>query len=211
MLRKWLLADAPMDRMVHTAQQLWGLGRRSVQLYLKEIKAEMAKEASEDDYLAHLWKSKLQHEGYLHRINRDLERTDDPKAAANLLRLAATYLKQRDLTMASVFEHRRWAKRDTSPDSVRAKNNRSGMVIMPMSELNWRIDTLRQGWFEEFQKHFQEINGLAEMPPVWIDGKMVLPGYEPPPGTPKAKLVPPPMGWRNSWEDIETQIREGNQ
>jgi hypothetical protein len=194
MLRSWMQDCSAPQAVYNFAKKNWGLGKRSTQLYVKEIKAEWAKEAGEEDYLAHLWASKLQYEQKMHKLNKEIDKAEDPRHVASLLRVALGFQKARDLTMASVLEHRRWAKRDTSPDSVQNKHKRSDRVVMSFGELNERLDNLRRGWQLEFQRQYEELNGIPpfsgkrpEVPPVppegWGDKGLdqAWAEYEPPP------------------------------
>jgi hypothetical protein len=205
MFALWLEKNFSMTQIVALAKKHFNLGRRSAQLYVREVKRRWAEAAQKEDYLAHLWQSKLQYEACSHELFRALQATDDPKVKANLLRTNLGYLKAKDECMAVMQLHRRKAKRDQSPDSLRERYKRDGMVIMPLGELLERVDNNRRAWRDEFQKEFEELNGLAP-PKCWFDTNGEL-QHEPDlrtkiPQTPPIPHSPPP-GWGEEWQRRE--------
>jgi hypothetical protein len=140
----FLVCGVAMQQIVNYAQSTWGVRRRMTQLYIQRVKEHWAEAASKEDYLAHLWLAKLQRERLIGEIFKDLDKSDDPKVRVSLLRAAHPHMKERDELMASVLEHRQRAKRDASPDSEQAGNERMGMVVMPMNELMERFDEYKR-------------------------------------------------------------------
>jgi hypothetical protein len=57
----WLKQDAPMEQIMAAAKRSFDLGRRSAQLYVREVKRRWAEAAQNEDYVAHLWQSNLQY------------------------------------------------------------------------------------------------------------------------------------------------------
>ncbi|MCS6978205.1 MAG: hypothetical protein NZM31_14525, partial [Gemmatales bacterium] len=64
-LARFLEASASAEQIYDYAKTHWNIGKRSVQLYIRQIKKRWADEASREDYLAALWKSHKQHEAVL--------------------------------------------------------------------------------------------------------------------------------------------------
>lgn len=177
-LRIFLMQNAAMEQIVAYAKQHWGIGKRSVQLYIQHVKQRWAEEAGKEDYLAHLWLSHLQHGQAIFRAFKDLERAENVRESAGMLRVIERLLRARDENMASIVEHRRATRRDTSPDSVKARHKRQGMVKMPFAEFQERILYLRDSWRRMFQEEFEKLHGLQPK------------RYDPPDGK-----GPPSYGW----------------
>jgi hypothetical protein len=159
-LRSWHLQSASMEQILHNAKTLWGLGRRSVQLYLKVVKQRFADEASREDYLAHQWRSHLQQEQLVFKALKALDRASDVKEVANMLRVAERVIRTRDENMASIQEHRKATKRDLSPDSVKERHKRDGMVVMPFAEYVERMTYCRDVWRQMHQTEFEAMHGF---------------------------------------------------
>jgi hypothetical protein len=147
-----LLLDTPTARIAEYAKLHWGISRRSTQLYIQRVKKLWAEAAGAEDYLAHLWKSKCQHDELIGKAQSLLLKTDDLKEFANLLRALTPWQKQRDRLMAEIKEHRQETLRDTSPDSEAAKHRRERMMVMPVAEFFERLAHMRNRWRWEWQQ-----------------------------------------------------------
>jgi hypothetical protein len=149
----WLVEGYSTPEIINNARQAFGIGTRMVQLYLQRVRAKMAEEASQADYLAHLYQSKLQHDHLYAKAASKLHHCgEDPKVFATLLRGCLQVLKARDNLMAAILEHRMRTKRDQSPDSRQARARRSRKMVMPVEEFWERLEHLRNSWFWEWNQ-----------------------------------------------------------
>ncbi|MCS6978137.1 MAG: hypothetical protein NZM31_14175, partial [Gemmatales bacterium] len=117
-------------------------GKRSVQLYIRQIKKRWADEASREDYLAALWKSHKQHEAVLFKAFQLIDKVDDQRLLVHLLRTVERLLKARDENLATIAEHRRATHRDKSLDGIEAACLRGKRITMPVEELIQRLNYL---------------------------------------------------------------------
>ena len=147
-LARFLEASATPQQIYEYAKTHWGIGRRSVQLYLRHIKRCWAAQASRADYLAALWKSHKQHEALIFKAFQVLDKLNDPKLLAHVLRTLERLIKARDDNFANIVEHRRATRRDHSLDRIPAKCLRGQKVTFRLDELLERIAHLRDVWFQ---------------------------------------------------------------
>jgi len=150
LVARWLLEGRPNDYIYRAFKQLFGVGRRMAQVYIKKVKALWADEAGAEDFQAHLWKSKLMRERLLQRGFKDLDKIEDPTKSPTMLRTLDNLIKHNDETMEQIRHHRVVTRRDTSPDSKKAKMMRGKMIYMPFDELLERAENMRNRWFHEW-------------------------------------------------------------
>ncbi len=178
-LRRALVEGVPMPQLVKAAKLQFKIGKRSVQLYVKEIREKWATEAGQADYLAHLWQSKLQREELYHIAYRKLQKEADPKVVASLLRQANVIRKDRDHLMASVLEHRQSTQRDKSPDSAADTAQRQRIIQMPFDEWFERLEHMRNLWWYQWNtERKREAQAVWEAGHPWCSGP---PDFESPP------------------------------
>jgi hypothetical protein len=139
----------------------------------------MANDASNEDYLGHLQLSRLQHENLVELARRELEKCATPRERLAVLRFMGAMLKQRDQLVASIQEHRRFCKRDTSPDGEQARLKRGRMVKMPIDEVFERDENMKRNWNHEWVRcldEYIESKGLAnQVPPELRETIVELP------------------------------------
>jgi hypothetical protein len=151
-IQTWMLDGMDQQRLLIAIRTFFGLGKRMAQIYIKRVKDGYAEEASQADYLAHLWISKLQHEELAAKARDRLPHCADHRVFATVLRGCLQALKARDQVMASILEHRARTKRDTSPDSRQARARRRRLMVMPVEEFWERLEHLRNSWWWEWNQ-----------------------------------------------------------
>jgi hypothetical protein len=145
-LARFLEASASPEQIYDYAKTHWQIGKRSVQLYIRQIKQRWADEASREDYLAALWKSHKQQEALIFKAFQVLDKIQEPRLLVHLLRTTERLIKARNETLADLMEHRRATKRDRSLDRIQAKCLRGERVSFTVDELMQRIERLRDLW-----------------------------------------------------------------
>lgn len=104
----WLLEGQPRTEVVATAQALWGISRRTAQLYVQQAQRRLAREAIEEDRLFYLRLSQLQRDKVLNLVFRYLQQgLFDPKvlrALTGLVTAVQKLLDSRDQTAAEVHK-----------------------------------------------------------------------------------------------------------
>jgi hypothetical protein len=151
-IQTWMLEGMDQQRLLIAIRTFFGLGKRMAQIYIKRVKDGYAEEASQADYLAHLWISKLQHEELAAKARDRLPHCADHRVFATVLRGCLQALKARDNVMASILEHRARTKRDQSPDSRQARAQRRRLMVMPVEEFWERLEHLRNSWWWEWNQ-----------------------------------------------------------
>jgi hypothetical protein len=151
-IQTWMLEGMDQQRLLIAIRTFFGLGKRMAQIYIKRVKDGYAEEASQADYLAHLWISKLQHEELAAKARDRLPHCADHRVFATVLRGCLQALKARDTVMASILEHRARTKRDQSPDSRQARARRGRQMVMPVEEFWERLEHLRNSWWWEWNQ-----------------------------------------------------------
>jgi hypothetical protein len=127
-----------------------------------------ANDASTQDYLAHQQLARLQQEHLFDLARRDLDKCETPRERLGYLRFMGATLKQRDQIVASIQEHRRFCKRDQSPDGEQARLKRGRMVKMPIDEVFERDENMKRNWNHEWVRCLDvyiESKGLADKVP----------------------------------------------
>jgi hypothetical protein len=162
-IHTWMRDGMDHPRLLVAIRTFFGLGKRMAQIYIKRVKDGYAEEASQADYLAHLWFSKLQHEELAALARDRLRHCDDHRVFATVLRGCLQALKTRDDLMASILEHRARTKRDQSPDSRPARAKRSRMLVMPFDEWMERLEHLRNSWWWEWNQEQMQKEDAAKL------------------------------------------------
>jgi hypothetical protein len=162
-IHTWMLDGMDQRRLLIAIRTFFGLGKRMAQIYIKRVKDGYAEEASQADYLAHLWISKLQHEELAAKARDRLPHCADHRVFATVLRGCLQALKARDTVMASILEHRARTKRDTSPDSRQARAHRSRQMVMPVEEFWERLEHLRNSWWWEWNQEQMQKEDAAKL------------------------------------------------
>jgi hypothetical protein len=162
-IQTWMLDGMDQRRLLIAIRTFFGLGKRMAQIYIKRVKDGYAEEASQADYLAHLWISKLQHEELAAKARDRLPHCADHRVFATVLRGCLQALKARDTVMASILEHRARTKRDQSPDSRQAKAKRCRKMVMPVEEFWERLEHLRNSWWWEWNQEQMQKEDAAKL------------------------------------------------
>jgi hypothetical protein len=200
-IAQWLVQGVSTAQIIRHARVVWRIGRRMAQLYIQKVKQRWATAASREDYLAHLWLSKQQTERALAIAFNHLEAIDDPRKSAPLLRVIAGLIKQRDLTMASIKEHRHAVKRDQSPDSAPEQERRERIVSMPFEEFWERLYNLQRIWRHEWEQQHPTPQDLKVLRESYLRLRGWISGPPPFDVTEEGKVVPNPV-----WPPIEQKM-----
>ena len=139
----WLLEGATPAQAIRYAGQLWKMNRPRAEAYLQEIRRRWTHAARSTDYLCHLWQARRQREHLLDVLLREGREFKEPTIRLRMYLLAHQLLRERDLLMQRVAEHRRKASRDCSPDSQARRRQQRGDIVWPADEWQERLANLR--------------------------------------------------------------------